>query len=64
MKPKLGVTVGLVSLLVMILSIGGGFILLRHGVDVPWLAYGGFAGVVGIVAFIEALLTWLRERHR
>ena len=64
MKPKVGAAVGLVSFLVMILSIGGGFILLRYGIDVPWLAYGGFAGVVGVVAFIEALLTRLRERSR
>jgi len=49
----------------MIVSIGGGFILLKYDVDVPVLAYvGAIAGVVGIVASVSAFSSWRRERRR
>jgi len=57
--------IALLSFLVMIVSIGGGFILLKYDVDVPVLAYvGAIAGVVGIVASVSAFSSWRRERRR
>ena len=54
----------LLSFFVMVFCIGGGFILLRHNIDVPAFAFvGAAAGVISIVAAASTFSSWLHGRR-
>ena len=63
-RPHTLAKLGVVSLGITALSIGTGFLLLRYNVDVPLLAYiGATAGVIAIVALLNALSSFGRRRR-